>query len=65
MENALGELSDLDGTMKDFDQPVNNPDSDEVINSVTTIGPEISSVNPEILEQEALDEILNFPILND
>ena len=24
----------LDGAMKDFDQPVNNPDSDEVINSV-------------------------------
>ena len=55
----------LDGAMKDFDQPVNNPDSDEVINSVTTVGPEISSVYLEVLEGEALDEILNFPILND
>ena len=55
----------LDGAMKDFDQPVNNPDSDEVINSVTTVGSEISAVYPEVLEEEALDEILNFPILND
>ena len=41
--------------------------NDFVTDSVTTdtVGPEISSVHPEVLEEKALDEILNFPTLND